>query len=432
MNVKKFSASSSREALRQVREALGPDAVILSNRNLNGMVEILALASDDMTSLAGHDELPSATTLPEQESALLGAFAKRRAETDQAAGLAEAIEQSRIVRAPEFAGRDDSSREMADMMREIRSMRSMMESQLSELSWASSQKREPMKATVVRELLAAGFSASLSRYLAENLPEGGTATEAMSWIKGVLARNINVMGNDSTMLEQGGVFALVGPTGVGKTTTTAKLAARCVMRHGPGKLALITTDGYRIGGYEQLRIYGKILGVMVHSVKDEADLRIALDELKNKHTVLIDTVGVSQRDQMVGEQVAMLQGAGAHVKRLLCLSATSTGETLNEVVRAYQGTGLAGCVMTKLDEAATIGNVLDVVIRQKLSLYYVANGQRVPEDLHVVNKQYLVDRAFKLKRESAPFQLSDAELPLVMANTTRGSNDKSLREVSLG
>jgi flagellar biosynthesis protein FlhF len=432
MNVKKFSASSSREALRQVREALGPDAVILSNRNLNGMVEILALASDDMSSLAGQDELPSATALPEQESALLGAFAKRRAESDQAAGLAEAIEQSRMVRAPESAGRDDSSREMADMMREIRSMRSMMESQLSELSWASSQKREPMKATVVRELLAAGFSASLSRYLAENLPEGGTSTEAMSWIKGVLARNINVMGSDSTMLEQGGVFALVGPTGVGKTTTTAKLAARCVMRHGPGKLALITTDGYRIGGYEQLRIYGKILGVMVHSVKDEADLRIALDELKNKHTVLIDTVGVSQRDQMVGEQVAMLQGAGAHVKRLLCLSATSTGETLNEVVRAYQGAGLAGCVMTKLDEAATIGNVLDVVIRQKLSLYYVANGQRVPEDLHVVNKQYLVDRAFKLKRESAPFQLSDAELPLVMAHTTRGSNDKSLREVSLG
>jgi flagellar biosynthesis protein FlhF len=171
---------------------------------------------------------------------------------------------------------------------------------------------------------------------------------------------------------------------------------------------------------------------MVHSVKDESDLRIALDELKNKHTVLIDTVGVSQRDHMVTEQVAMLQGAGSRVKRLLCLNATSTGETLNEVVRAYQGSGLAGCVMTKLDEAATIGNVLDVVIRQKLNLFYVANGQRVPEDLHVANKQYLVDRAFKLKRESKPFQFTDAELPLVMAGTTRAVNDKTLREVHLG
>ncbi len=439
MNVKKFSASSSRDALRQVREVLGPDAVILSNRNINGLVEILALASEDMSSLASpvieKETLAAQVALPAQEATMLSAFAKRRMETDQAAGLAGALEQSeqvRNARPPEPAAQISVLREMAEMMNELRSMRTMMESQFSELSWSSQQKREPVKATILRELLAAGFSASLSRYLTENLPAGATAANGMTWIKTVMARNISAVADESAMLEEGGVFALVGPTGVGKTTTTAKLAARCVMRHGPGKLALITTDGYRIGGYEQLRIYGKILGVMVHSVKDESDLRIALDELKNKHTVLIDTVGVSQRDHMVTEQVAMLQGAGARVKRLLCLNATSTGETLNEVVRAYQGSGLAGCVMTKLDEAATIGNVLDVVIRQKLNLFYVANGQRVPEDLHVANKQYLVDRAFKLKHESKPFQLTDAELPLVMAGATRSFNDKSLREVHLG
>jgi flagellar biosynthesis protein FlhF len=240
------------------------------------------------------------------------------------------------------------------------------------------------------------------------------------------------MDTERELLEKGGVYALVGPTGVGKTTTTAKLAARCVMKHGAGQLALITTDGYRIGAYEQLRIYGKILGVMVHSVKDETDLRIALDELKNKHIVLIDTVGVGQRDKMVAEQVAMLQGAGTEVKRLLCLSAIATGETLNEVVRSYLGGGLAGCIVTKLDEAATIGNVLDVVIRQKLKVYYVANGQRVPEDLHVVNRNYLVDRAFKLKRETAAFQLKDEELPLVVAKSARGMKDKALREVKVG
>jgi flagellar biosynthesis protein FlhF len=148
----------------------------------------------------------------------------------------------------------------------------------------------------------------------------------MFWVKSVLARNLNTLANENELLENGGVFALVGPTGVGKTTTTAKLAARCVMRHGSGKLALITTDGYRIGGYEQLRIYGKILGVMVHSVKDETDLRIALEELKGKHTVLIDTAA-GQRDQMVAEQDAMLAGAGVDIKRLLCLNATATGGT---------------------------------------------------------------------------------------------------------
>ncbi|MGZ5201913.1 MAG: flagellar biosynthesis protein FlhF, partial [Telluria sp.] len=234
--------------------------------------------------------------------------------------------------------------------------------------------------------------------------------------------------DEDAILDKGGVFALVGPTGVGKTTTTAKLAARCVMRHGPEKLALITTDAYRIGAHEQLRIYGKILGVMVHAVKDEADLRIALKELKNKHTVLIDTIGMSQRDQMVATQVAMLNESGTDVKRLLCLNATSTHETLNEVVRAYQGSGLHGVVMTKLDEAASIGSVLDVLVRQKLNLCYISNGQRVPEDLHMADRAMLVDRAFRGKRE----QMADADLPVVMAQTANAHREISLGEVSLG
>ena len=282
-------------------------------------------------------------------------------------------------------------------------------------------------------MLATGLSASLSRYLISKLPEGDSVQNGVEWVKSVLARNLMTIDNESEILEKGGVYALVGPTGVGKTTTTAKLAARCVMRHGPSQLALITTDGYRIGGYEQLRIYGKILGVMVHAVKDESDLRIALSELKNKHTVLIDTVGVSQRDKMVTEQVAMLSGSGSQVKRLLCLNATSTGETLSEVVRAYQGGGLAGCILTKLDEAATIGGALDIAIRQRLALYYVASGQRVPEDLHVANKQYLIDRAFKLKRETAAFRYLDEELPLIMAGAVQGRSAAGMaKEVSLG
>jgi flagellar biosynthesis protein FlhF len=300
-------------------------------------------------------------------------------------------------------------------MNEIRSMRGMLENKMSEMSWMNTQQKSPHKADVLREMLATGLSASLSRQLIDKMPEGAGVEAGLDWVKSILLRNLTSISNENEILEQGGVYALVGPTGVGKTTTTAKLAARCVMRHGPSKLALITTDGYRIGGYEQLRIYGKILGVMVHSVKDEADLKIALAELKNKHTVLIDTVGVSQRDKMVTQQVAMLSGSGVNVKRLLCLNATSTGETLSEVVRAYQGSGLSGCILTKLDEAATIGGALDIVIRQKLNLYYVASGQRVPEDLHIANKQYLVDRAFRLKRETSSFKFQNDELPLLMS-----------------
>ncbi|MGJ9418199.1 flagellar biosynthesis protein FlhF [Massilia sp. CMS3.1] len=469
MNVKKFTAATSREALRKVRDALGPDAVILSNRPVDGVVEILALDNDDVASLSApapgsemsqpqprldlnafEPEVPAfvnrrsaapAAATPEQiyasrrpsqqetDFAAEHSYANRRAPHAEPAFDMNAM--TSMMSAAISQAKESAAQEMSGMMSELRAMRGMMESQLAELSWGGTQAREPQKAVVLREMLAAGFSASLSRYLIDKMPANKDAAEAMRWIKTVLARNLTTMADEDTLLDKGGVFALVGPTGVGKTTTTAKLAARCVMRHGPEKLALITTDAYRIGGHEQLRIYGKILGVMVHSVKDEADLRIALKELRNKHTVLIDTIGMSQRDQMVGEQVAMLQGSGVDVKRLLCLNATSTNETLAEVVRAYQGSGLHGCIMTKMDEAASIGNVLDVVIRQKLNLHYISNGQRVPEDLHLADRAMLVDRAFRSRRDAAN-QLDDADLPLMMAGTSHVNRDESLREVRFG
>ena len=513
MNVKKFTAATSREALRKVREALGPDAVILSNRPVDGVVEILALDNDDVASLASpsaesdmaaprphlnmqdpsFDDLPPPATSTARpaarpaprafqepaprafqepapaarafqeppaarafhdapaprtfqetpaarqslnalydldEPAPAPTYANRRAPQPEAPAFDMAA-MTAMMSAAIAQAKESATAEMHGMMSEIRAMRGMMETQLAELSWGSTQQREPQKAAVLREMLAAGFSASLSRYLIDKLPAGKDAAESLRWIKTVLSRNITTMADEDAILDRGGVFALVGPTGVGKTTTTAKLAARCVMRHGPDKLALITTDAYRIGGHEQLRIYGKILGVMVHSVKDESDLRIALKELRNKHTVLIDTIGMSQRDQMVTEQVAMLTESGADVKRLLCLNATSTNETLNEVVRAYQGSGLAGCIMTKMDEAASIGNVLDVLVRQKLNLFYISNGQRVPEDLHLADRAMLVDRAFRSRRDAAA-QFADADLPLMMSGLGNLNNDRSLREVYVG
>ncbi|CAN5850166.1 N/A [soil metagenome] len=419
MNVRKFSANTSREAIRLLKDALGVDAVILSNRIVDGRVEILAMADEAINSITA--PVAAVSSIPDAPK-----FAPRSSADFELSS--EATNARKLPHPTNYS----NSADMSEVMNEIRSMRGMLEGQLAELSWSNTQKRQPQKVEVLKEMLAAGFSASLSRYLVDKMPEADLGTNGMAWIKSILANNLSTISNESEILEKGGVYALVGPTGVGKTTTTAKLAARCVMRHGPAKLALITTDGYRIGGYEQLRIYGKILGVMVHSVKDEADLRIALSELKNKHTVLIDTVGVSQRDKMVTEQVAMLSGADANVKRLLCLNATSTGETLSEVVRAYQGNGLAGCILTKLDEAATIGGALDIAIRQKLHIYYVASGQRVPEDLHVANKLHLVDRAFKLKRETAAFKFQDDELPLLMASAAMYGGRQNAKEVSLG
>jgi flagellar biosynthesis protein FlhF len=313
--------------------------------------------------------------------------------------------------------------EIASLLTEMRTMRSALESQLTTLSWSNMQQRDPVKSQILTTLLSAGFSASLSRQLAEKLPANLDYTKALTWLKTVLLKNLSSAEDDNEILNQGGVYALIGPTGVGKTTTVAKLAARYVMKHGTQSLGLISTDAYRIGGHEQLRIYGKILGVMVYAVKDAADLQIALNELKHKHTVLIDTVGVSQRDQMVNEQISMLSNTSTPIKRLLCLNATSTGETLANVVRAYKGKGLEGCIVTKTDEAATIGNALDAIIRERLKLFYVTNGQRVPEDIVIANKEQLIKEA--LNHESLqylPYKFLADELPFVMGSTVNANS----------
>ena len=232
---------------------------------------------------------------------------------------------------PGFDPRQVADEVAANVLREIKSMRGTLEQQLAALTWNDQQRRDPMRGRILRQLLAAGFSASLTHDLLDRMPAGQNEEDAMNWVKTVLTNNLHTIGNENEILEKGGVYALVGPTGVGKTTTTAKLAARCVVRHGSDKLALLTTDGYRIGGHEQLRIYGKILGVTVYAVKDAQDLTLALAELRGKHMVLIDTVGMGQRDKMVAEQAAMLAGCGTEVKRLLLLNAASSGDTLEEV-----------------------------------------------------------------------------------------------------
>ncbi len=376
MNIKRFFGKNSREALSMVRKELGENAVILSNRAMNGGNEIMAFKEEDMNAMVARDENQQRSFSEESNDAptLLSLLSKnnrnkaadthmenseslpaeiddydaivKRAElknnaamnkqaevqkqaaqprpvAPQKPAMQQASRPAAPVRQPASANplpSIQSSQQMTDMLNEMRNMRSVIESQLTAISWGNIQQRDPIKSKMLSTLLSAGFSAALSRQLTEKMPENLSEEKAMAWIKAILSINLNTIENETEVLDQGGIFALIGPTGVGKTTTTAKLAARYVMKHGTENLGIITTDAYRIGGHEQLRIYGKILGVMVHAVKDEADLKIALNELKNKHTVLIDTVGVSQRDRMVAEQIAMLSSTNMPVKKLLCLN----------------------------------------------------------------------------------------------------------------
>src|SRR5471032_35716 len=321
------------------------------------------------------------------------------------------------------------------VMHELSSMRGMMEEHFAGLLWGDRQRRSPNHAELTKRLFAAGFSAQLVRLVIDNMPEIEHAEASMQWVQQVLENNLPVMDSEESMMNRGGVFALMGPTGVGKTTTTAKLAARCVMRFGASKVALLTTDSYRIGAHEQLRIFGKILGVSVHAVKDADDLQLALSELRNKHIVLIDTIGMSQRDRTVSDHIAMLCGAGHPVQRLLLLNATSHGDTLNEVVQAYQSTPdqppLAGCILTKLDEATNLGGVLDTVIRYKLPVHYVSTGQKVPENLYVATKKFLIKSAFCIPRDNSPFVPHADDIPALLSALSARSTAE-LHEVRFG
>ncbi len=417
MNVRKFQAPTPREALRAARAALGENAVVLSSRSVDGGTELVAMAPADIDALAAAS----------QEGGRPRPVGDARVRTEPAAATMASPQPPRYMSpgAPAL----DLGEALKD---ELRSMRGLLESQLATLAWNGRQPEE--KALALRVMLAAGFSAGLARYIAERMPSSAMSAGdgGQAWMRDIIARNLALFDGDERLVEQGGVFALVGPTGVGKTTSTAKLAARCVARHGAAQVALVTTDGYRIGAFEQLRIYGRLLGVMTHSVRDGADLALALAELSRKHIVLIDTAGASQRDRMVVEQIAMLSAGGAPVQRLLCLNTTSTVETLDEVARAYRGDGLAGCLLTKLDEAGGIGGALDVAIRHKLPVSFIADGQRVPEDLHVADRRRLIERAFAPAGDVSLFGLTNGELPLVAANSAAAMHDPLLQEVQLG
>ncbi|HED14151.1 MAG TPA: flagellar biosynthesis protein FlhF, partial [Gammaproteobacteria bacterium] len=200
---------------------------------------------------------------------------------------------------------------------------------------------------------------------------------------------------DGDLVEQGGVVALVGPTGVGKTTTLAKLTARAVLKTSSGQVALITTDNYRVGAHEQLRTFGHLLGVPVRVAGNAADLDRLLKKLADKHLILIDTAGVSQRDCRLVKHLHTLD-IKKSIRSFLVLSAATETAGLEEIIWQFQQVGLSGCILTKLDEAVLMGGVISAVLEHGLPIACVTDGQRVPEDLKIAKPHTLISRTIAM------------------------------------
>ncbi len=517
MNVMRFVGRTAAEAMRKVRDALGPDALVLANRPCAEGVELLAAAAGALAPLAGDGREASAAVpvseRPEAQApggrapapgagmstvsfqdyvrqrlrernraqagaasqpvpvreparsdastagpaspAALGRAVRARGESGERFGAdtagAASIAASRPASAP--AGGQGSARmsvaappaEPLDapdgvetrptapflstplvpegagqdaLVAELQSLKSTISRQFATISWFEGVRRSPVQGRLLRTMVAAGFSLKLARSVVSRLPSDFGERDAQVWLEEVLARNLRCARPGETF-EAGGVFALVGPTGVGKTTTTAKIAARHVLKHGAQSVALITVDTYRLGAHDQLRAFGRILGVPVHVAHDASALHDLLRLRGSRQLVLVDTVGMGHRDERIGSLLMSLPRTD--VRHVVVASSAAQAETIDQSLRAYEARQAAGVVLTKTDEAARLGGALDCLLRQRVPLLGVCDGQRVPEDWHAPEPAKLVRRAL-LAPPPGAFALDDEELPLVfgVAATLQG------------
>lgn len=286
-----------------------------------------------------------------------------------------------------------------NVMQELQVMKDLIEERFNTLSWLGQAKQNPIQSNLMLKLIRSGYSPALARTVLERLPEDLDAAESVRWLMDVLERNLKTDADVQPLYEQGGTFALVGSTGVGKTTTTAKLAALCARVHGSASVGLITLDTYRIGAHDQLRSYGRMLGVVAHLAHDQAALQDLLGLLSSKKMVLIDTTGVAPRDPRRRDMLDVLDLP--EVQRLLVLNAGSHGDTLDDTFAAFRTTNPQQVILTKVDEAVKLGPSLDALIRHQALLRGVTNGQRVPEDWEAANANALVATSMRSAARSA-------------------------------
>lgn len=517
MRLKRFTAKDMRSALTLIKEELGPDAVIMSNKRVDGGVEIVAGIEDDSpaknTSAAfskkpqhgtnpsvpggnltnnspferdlGDDEVSLSTAgsagakntsaasgagssthggaafaqslldilkrqqavqeqlqSPETVAAAPGsasaavsaapsaapAAARRRdtppktlGEDSDLAALMERDEkrrqaQSAVMRehgiesfaAPDTKGAGagtaaasaQGGAALQQLSDEMAQLRRLLQFELAGLMSEQKSRLEPVKAMVSQLLQSAGFDGALSDEFAAAVSPDASFNFAWRELAKILALRIPTGADE--IITEGGIVALIGPAGVGKTTTLAKLAARFVMRYGPERVALVTADHFRIGAVEQVKTYGRIMGCASFSVKSLNELPELLYTLRDKSLVLVDTAGVGFKDERFGTQLAQLKlQTKLKLKHYLVLPATAQKRVLEKAYEQFKPLGLSGLILTKLDECGSLGDALSLVIGSSIKLCYITTGQRVPEDLAVPSAQSMALKALACVEDDA-------------------------------
>ena len=400
MRLKRYYSSEVRQAIREVREDLGPDAVIISNRKVDGRVELTAAIDYDDSSLEGcQKNADDVKTHPVSATAHGSRSVGAALEQPPSSALQGAVPVSERFNAEHSA--------LTAVGRELGTLRGLLEHQVSALAWGDQERLHPLRMVVLRQLIDLGLSRPLAQAISAEIPEKVELSAAWQTALQKLGDRLQVV--DDGALMDGGIFAMLGPTGVGKTTTIAKLAARFALRNRAEDVALITTDSYRIGAHEQLRRFGQIMQIPVRVVSDEHELNDSLEHFRGRRLILIDTAGMSQRDIRFARQLTLIRGGDPTIKAYLVLSATTHRLGLEQAVRAFCGEKLDGGVITKIDEAIGLGGVLSALIQSEIPVAYVSNGQRVPEDIEPANSHALVTTALTIAQEMDANSRPEAE-----------------------
>ncbi|WP_455886705.1 flagellar biosynthesis protein FlhF [Pseudomonas rustica] len=423
MQVKRFFAADMRQAMKLVRDELGADAAIIGNRRIAGGVELTAALDYKLSALA--PRVPNAE-LEEELRKTHTRIATAQAELDhrqdssdnnrqlfagQSLTAAEPLIEPHAD-APEAAATPAAAPvdpRLFDAMRsELSGLRELLEVQLGSLAWSQLQGSKPQQANLWRRLQRIGLSGPIARELLDLTTEIEEPRQAWRMLLAHLARMIEIP--EIEPIEEGGVIAMVGPAGMGKTTTLAKLAARYVLKYGAQNLALVSMDSFRIGAQEQLKTLGRILNVPVTYVDPGQSLAAALEPLLRKRVVLIDTAGLQASDPALRMQLETLAGRGIAAKNYLVLATTSQKQVLTAAYHSYKRCGLAGCILTKLDETASLGDVLSLAISHELPVAYLTDGPRIPDDLHLPRGHQLVSRAVNVQQQDEPSEEAMADM----------------------
>ncbi len=496
---RRFVASTATEALAMVKQTIGPDAILLSNREVEDGIEIIAMAQEQFKAIApratarsqsqfvtkpvlrSFDDgtVPVTSTAdravrpeslrPMSDSAIRTAnhklviadvadrpmrnpdgspvfspdIAASHFRSEIGASLQRLPQASAVqsARSPatstlaatgtaqnhrvnqqgesEAADSNPALSELAEkLMGQVSEVKHLLQSHIAGNTWNQLKGVSPGRAEILKKLLSAGFSPGLATSLLEEVGEIEEGASLINTLRKPLAQRMRTI-DPVGLFDAGGVFAFIGPTGVGKTTTVAKIAARCVMRFGRKAVSLLSTDTYRIGALEQLRVFGKILGLPVTALRDAEDLAARIQELEKFHVVLIDTAGMGQRDVKMVEQLKVLSDGYKQAQRLLVMSATTSLQTMHDVIQAHahgRESGIRAAVITKIDEAMSLAPSVDCLIRHDLPILFIGNGQQVPEDLHVADSSYLAHRSLQPRSFSSDLEPRDDMVPAMIAD----------------